>query len=441
MPFFSGTTFFIALLLLTLISSVDANGDQNQRTSRKIDLPLLQMVEPLLAKKEQASYEKVMSYLPEDPSQAISFLENMGKDRSAIMNFLLGNIYLSQQKTEAGITALKSSLQQFPNFLQAHRSLAGAYANLEQLDKALQHCSQAIALGGSDANLYGLLGYAHYQQGRHASSLSAYRMATMLEPENEQFQQGELFSLASAGRHTEVLSKIDELLPRDTQQTQFWVLKANAHLSLKENEKAMVTFETLRQMGKADGPTLSRLARLYFNEGLHHESVKVLEEALSNKGSPSDALTVLEALISIDSNLLAFRLTKSLGTISWKTHDLDQRHALALAQVDLLQKNREGAEKKLRNLLQRFPTHGSALLSLARLLLETDRPDEARLHYERASAFEEVQLRAWHALARLSWQEGNTPDALNWLEKIQNQSPTRELMETIQRLKRDLPTN
>ena len=430
---------FVILFLTALhLGALQAEGLQISQNNPSEELALLQMVEPLLKKQEKKPYEEVMSHLPESPLEAIRALEALGKERSAIMNFLLGNLYLSQQREADGVLSLKAAIKKFPNFLQAHRSLANAHAALGHLDQALEHTSRAIALGGADAQLYGLLAYLHYEKNNHASALSAYRLASMFDPENQNYAKGELYSLASTGHQRDVLARLDSMLPKQPYNSQYWVLKANAHLSLKENEEAMVTFETLRQMKQADAATLSRLSQLYFNEGLHQEAVKVIEEALAKGASPSTALSVLEGLIALNATKLATRLSKALPSPPWGSEDQTGRHELALAQLSFQNGDNSGAEKQLRSLLQRYPTHGSGLLSLARLLQTTNRGDEAKIHYERAATFEEVQQQAWNELAQLSWREGNTTDTLIWLEKSQSLNPSRELMETIERLKRDL---
>ena len=119
----------------------------------------------------------------------------------------------------------------FPNFLQAHRSLAKAHANLGHLNEALEHATKAIALGGADARLYGLLAYVNYQKENHASSLLAYRMARMFDPKNPQYLKGELFSLASSGQHRDVLAKLKEMMPSEPSNSQYWILKAHCYLS------------------------------------------------------------------------------------------------------------------------------------------------------------------------------------------------------------------
>lgn len=442
-PISTNMTKALLILLVTVQSTayVFGSADSSRRGGPTEELSLLQMVEPLLTKEEKIPYEEVISHLPDNPRQAVLVLEAMDSKRSAIMNFLLGNLYMVTDRTPQGVQALEDSIKAFPNFLQAHRSLANALANLGKLDESLEHATRAISLGGADGRLYGLMAYVHYQKGRHASALSAYRMAAMYDPDNLQYVKGELFSLASTGHHRDVLFRLKELLPSEPNNGEYWMLKANAHLFLEENEKAMVAFETLRQLSKADGATLSRLARLYFNEGLHEESVIVIEEAMKKNGSPSEALTILEAFIALDESDLAYRVSRSLSSVAWSNEDMDERFALAMAQMSLLRGDKKEAESSLRSLLKRFPTQGSALISLAKLLLETDRPDEARIHFERASTFEEVQMNAWHELARLSWSEGDTASTIQWLERIQVVSPTRELMETIERLKRDLSTN
>jgi tetratricopeptide (TPR) repeat protein len=429
------------ILLLGSNHPLQANGPSRpQSPSWQDHIESLQAIEPNLQRQDKKLYDAIHPLLNANPQAAIAELEqSTSATTSPIFDFYLGNLYLSQEQTQKAEQALLKSLEKFPRFEKAHRSLASLYARLDQWDLAQQHASKVIELGGTDAFTTGLLAYTHFQNGHHQSALSAYRLASMLDPQQRSHRLGELYCLVHLKKNGEVLSLSQELLEREPQRKQLWLFQVNALLTMNRQREAISRLEIMRHQGMVEHQELTLLGNLYFNEEIYDPAVEIFLEAMK-RGAPQKVLMQpLLALLNQGESELAQRIIETAKKI-YPNQQLEtpERWALAEAQLHIQLKQDDRAEAALRQLLQRWPMNEGALMSLAQHLISKHEIDEAIFFLERAALLENVQVQAWQELGRLSWEDGQTKVAIKWLSRVLEVQPTEQLRETLERMRERL---
>src|SRR5882672_3611675 len=142
--------------------------------------------EPRMTPEEQAAYrDKVVPLLREDPKKAVPVLEGLIKpSASAVFDFTLGNVFFQNEDLTNAVKHFEAALAKFPDYRRAQKNLAFALVRGGKYAEAIKPLTRTVALGGGDARVFGLLGFAYMNQGRYASAGAAYSHALMFEPEN-----------------------------------------------------------------------------------------------------------------------------------------------------------------------------------------------------------------------------------------------------------------
>ena len=400
-------------------------------------IQVLDAIEPKLAQKDHALFNKVSPLLNDQPTQAIALIRASDQEtHSPIFDFWLGHLLLAQDQKESAEAALKHCLTKFPNFRKAHRTLANLFAQKGDIKQARHHALKVIELGGANGSAYGLLAYTHFESGNFQSALSSYRMAIMFKPDHLSYRKGELYSLAELQQHEAVISLCEELLELEPNQKQYWMLQVNAHLQLSRPLEAITLLEILQNKGLAQKAELEMLGQLYFNQELFAEAVNQFDAAMRAGASFKTFIQPLNVLISQSHHKIAQQLlTATQRYFPRETLASQERWLLAEVQLLLISGSEDEAEKRCRQLLDRWPTSESGLMTLASHLNKKGNKDEARFFYERAAQFEKVQLQAWRELGRLAWQDGDAKSAVLWLEKVDELQPSMAMKQTISRLR------
>ena len=96
------------------------------------------------------------------------------------------------------------------------------------------------------------------------------------------------------------------------------------------------------------------------------------------------------------------------------------------------------AIEQLLEVVEQWPTHGSAIMMLARQYLNEGNVDEAQIYYKIAANIEEVQTDAWYQLGRLAYNDGDVSKAFEWLSKVNGEKPSVKLETILARLQDQL---
>ncbi len=114
---------------------------------------------------------------------------------SAYLLYLIGNTYFPLEKYKEAETAFLGALVPIPDYIRVHESLGLLYMRMERYKDAQKHLARAAELGLRTSQLFGALGYLNYQTKNFWGSANAFQEALMMDPDNEQWKRGLLYSL------------------------------------------------------------------------------------------------------------------------------------------------------------------------------------------------------------------------------------------------------
>jgi tetratricopeptide (TPR) repeat protein len=244
--------------------------------------------------------------------------------------------------------------------------VAGADSALTRArpDRALDLYSQAARL--DPRNRDAQLGRAHLlaATGRHAEAVPAYRAAIQLAPEEP-------------GPYEE-LARLPELAPQE--RARLLVRAGDLRAERLEPDRAQSAYREAAELDASTAvSTHCKAAELQARIGNHSAALLTYQEAVWLDAGNAEALTGLG------------RTRRHLGDYA-------------------------GAEQALLAALSLRPNHRWALESLGTVMVETDRPEEAIPHLEKAVALAPTNGQSRHGLARAHRAAGNPEAALEALE-------------------------
>lgn len=400
-------------------------------------------VEPVLSQEDRPLYERILPHLEKNPQEAFNILRReVNKDSNAAFDFLLGSLAYQMDRLPEARNWMSSAIAKFPSFSRAHRTLALIHVREGEFAKAIAPLRSVIALGGGDAQSYGLLAYCQLSQENYRSALSAYGMARMFDADSMDFKRGEAHCLLMLQNYREAVGLFDELIRERPQETDFWMLQANAFLALEQYDRAITNLEVVKGLGKATVESMYLLGDLYIREDipqlalqsylgvLNQDKDIQLDKALRALGYFSERSYVKEARIYLD------QLKKHLG------QNINDSQKIELAQAEALLFQQQGEHHKAIDLLlpivNKDPLNGTALLRLAESYQAIEEYEKAEFYLERAVSISDKQVDALIGLARLAVHRGQLLQGLNYLRRAQQIRHQEHVAQYIERLERSL---
>jgi len=147
------------------------------------------------------------AYQKKDINGAIAHLTKILKHNPQLADsrYLLGNIYLDQQKNDEAIQQFLETTKIAPNWANAHSQLCIGYLRTHDLPNALASCKRAAELDPNDADRQFNLGLTQRANEDLAGALISFTKAEQLRPNgfDEEAMLGE--SLVDAGRTDEAI--------------------------------------------------------------------------------------------------------------------------------------------------------------------------------------------------------------------------------------------
>ncbi len=134
----------------------------------------------------------------------------------AILVALGVRTYVQTRTWRDTIVMFEHSLLVEPDNYRAHKGLGVAYADeRKQYDKAVEHCSRAVALDPNDATLHYNLGNAYMGLGRVEDAVASYRKALKMDANLPDTQYNLGIALARLKRYDEAVKAFQETLKLD----------------------------------------------------------------------------------------------------------------------------------------------------------------------------------------------------------------------------------
>jgi tetratricopeptide (TPR) repeat protein len=439
----------IFLVLVGMILSLSAapfpltDSDPNSPEFRRrfmASYGVNEAIEPKLTSKDRPLYEKIAPLLESNPQEAIQLvLAELNTDSNPAFNFLVGNLYYQVNDFASAETHLRTTLQKFPSFRRAYRTLALTHVQRNQFAESAAPWRKVIELGGGDAQSYGLLAYAYLNSEKFESALAAYRRALMFDPESGDFRRGQAHCLLATRQYRAAIALLDELLAEKPGETEFWLTQANAFLALDQHADAIANLEIVTDSGKADWGVLALLGDLYLENDVHHLAVAVYKRAIRETRPPSGAAAVRPLRLLVERQL--FEDAQAYLTLVKATAgDLDERSArdvrMAEAHIEMEIGDPQQALPLLKAVLATDPLDGQGLLLMGEFQQRDQEYEKAEFHFERATSVPGQRTDAQIALGRLAVERGRLRDALKYLSLAQQGRPTANLVRYISSIQR-----
>ena len=126
--------------------------------------------------------------------------------------FLLGVIYLQQEKLVDAKQQLTTTTQMAPEWANAHSELCIVYLRLKDVESALASCKRSVELDPKDPDKQFNLGLTQRANGDLAGAIESFFKAEQIRPNqfDEEAMLGE--SLADAGRYDEAINHLQRAL-------------------------------------------------------------------------------------------------------------------------------------------------------------------------------------------------------------------------------------
>lgn len=386
-------------------------------------------IEPKLNTAENGFYlETLGPLLASDPDQAAQALRDyITPDSSALFDFLLGTYFFQQNQHETAVKHFQAALAKFPDFRRAHQNLGFSLVRLQRYEEGARALTRTIQLGGSASDVFGLLGFCYLNTDRFVSAETAYKNATMLDPDNLDWKMGVVRCLIAVENFRPALHMLDEMLAMDPDNKLLWKSKAGIYLQTNEPARAVVSLEFLRKLGAADLKSLSSLGDLYMMQGFASLALPVYREVLLAEG-PKDlglAMRAADIMIERGAHNEAGRLLESARELGMENLPAPKRTELLKMESRLAIATDNGAEaiKVLEEIIQGDPMDGEALLMAGDYYRSVDDVEMAFHRYSLAAKIPEFEADSCLSQAELHVKREQYQKAVELLERAQELQP------------------
>lgn len=314
----------------------------------------------------------------------------------------LGQALLEGDLAPEAIEELTAALATDTDNIPALIILTRAYLKLNDIPAAGRALEAAVARGLEDARLYAMLAEVYERAGRYENAIPAMRLAVLRDPKNEawRFRYGMLLTDSKAP--AAAIIRVQESLATFPRSPRLWLALGVAQQAAGKNDDATKSFARAVELDAKFAPAYAYLGATY-----------------DERGQYSEAVSYYQKTIEIDPNAaIAYYLA-----------------AEALLKINA--GNLERVEQHLRRAIALDPGFAQARASFGKLLLRTDRADEAVTHLRRAVEIEPKFAQAHYQLGRALQRLKRADEAqlalstfkqLNDSQKKESEDKRRELV-------------
>lgn len=409
------------------------------------DLGIRTDVEPTVSQQERALIAEILPNLTLNPSQALARLSpEVNAQSSAALDFLLGHLNNVVGRRPQAAKHYETAVGKFPNFLRAHKWLGHFYFEQQNFLKATEAYNRVISIGGGDEFTHGRLAYCLLNRRAYVSAETAFRQASVANPENPRWQSGLARCSLQQGRPRAALSIIEELLQREPGKQSHWLLKANAHLAANEPRRAIVSLEAAGRLGRLTAAMQVSLGDLYLNEDLAASAITSYEAALNENPDAAEpgVLRAVESLLSREQADSASKLLRTFESLAspQSTRPQNAPYQRLKLWLALLGDSPTEAAATLESYLARHPMDNSSIARLADYFTTTNQTKSAERYYRQALRIDGNDTRIRLKLAQLLTQKRRFAEALAEVQTCLRSDQTPQLERYAQQLESLLDT-
>jgi tetratricopeptide (TPR) repeat protein len=251
------------------------------------------------------------------------------------------------------------------------------------------------------------------------------------------FKLGAVRCAVNTGNFDHALALLDELIQQAPERDNLWTLQANIYMQKEQPEKAAITLELLRRMGKATPQSLYLLGDLYMNQDARDLALGAYLEAIEKDGgqNPARALRPAQILVSRSAWDEARKLFARIREVPGKLSAEDELKLLKLeSKTQIAAGEGEKAILTLEQIVQRNPLDGEALLMAGDFYARNGKPELAGIRFDTASKLEGFEADAFVKHAQLLVQSQKYTPAVELLRKAQKAKPRDNVQRYLERV-------
>lgn len=383
-------------------------------------------VEPSVTSNELPQLEEVRElFFAERFDRALEVLRKGNSEAaSAIYDFYIGNIHFQREEYVEAEQAYLTAVEKYPKFLRAWKNLGLIQVRQDDFASGVNSLTHVLQLGGNDADIYGLLGFAYANLGDHLSAESAFRMAALLDPANMDWKMSLARSFFDQKRYAEAASLCGYLIEGDPSRAELWLLQANAYIGMGKPMDAAENLELVERMGRSTPEGLFNLGDIYINQELFDLGVQAYVRALEGSGgdgSPARAVRAARHLAMSgaleETRTLMESVRDNLGD---RLTQEDRKDLLKLeVRMAVAEGSGEAEAGALERIIELDPLDGEAILLLGKHHERKGDYEQAAFLYQRAGMIEEFTAPAKVDEARLLVRQQRYDEALPLLREAQ----------------------
>ena len=409
-------------------------------------------LEPRVTQEERDQMLKVLKLIESDKMDEAARLLEKGRGASAVFDFTLANIYFqqsyktddparAQQKLDQAAGLYQAAVGKHPKFRRAWSNLGKVHIRQKDHEKARVALVRVIELGGGDALVYGLLGFACSCVNDNLAAESAYRMAILIDPVTLDWKMGLARSLFKQQRYADAAALCGHLIADHSDRAELWLLQANAFIGLGQPLKAAENYELVERLGQSTADSLNMLGDIYVNEGVFELAVGAYVRAMEKKpeAPPVRAVRAAKVLTARGAIKETRQLIDAVETMHAGRLAADDRKDLLKLRARLAVAEGAGAAEEVRvleEIVALDPTDGEALILLGQHALRAGNPEKAVFYYERAEALEGYEADAKVRHAQLLVGQHKYAEALPLLRSAQTLKFRENIQEYLEQVER-----
>ena len=373
--------------------------------------------------------------------EAMALLEqNSGDAASPVFDCMLANMLFEQEKHDQALGFYQSAVRKFPKFRRAWRMIGQVNTVKGDFKAAIPALTKVIELGGGSGFTYGMLGVAYTSAESHIPAESAFRMATLMQPETINWKLGLAESLSKQGRFADAAALFELLIEGNPDRAELWLAQGEAFARMNQPLKAAENFEFVDRLGASTPDSLYNLGNIYANQDLNDLAVDAYVRALEidPAGGPGRALVAAKYMSSRGAVDATDRLVEGIAATQQSQLNVDQQKDLLRlrARVAVARGGGEAEANILKEIVELDPLDGDALILLGQHAQRSGQRDEAVFYFERAASLESFEADAHVRHAQLLVSEGNYAGAMPLLRRAQTAQPRENVQQFLEQVER-----
>ncbi len=400
-------------------------------------------IEPRISSIERDVMIEVLDFIAKDEmDQAVELLkENQGEGANlAVFDFTLANIHFQREEYPEAIKLYELAVSKFEKYLRAWRNLGMSHVRQNDFPAALPALTRVLELGGADAITYGLIGFAYSNQGQDLPAESAYRMATLMDPQTMDWKMGLARSFFNQQRFADAVALLGDLITDQPDRADLWLLQANAYIGLNQPLAAAENFEMVESLGGATFDSLNNLGDIYSNQELFDLAVDSYLRAMEMRpdGQVDRAIRAAKYLTANGALEETETLVAGIERIHGDQLSTDDQIEIKRlrARLALVEGDGEEEARMLVEIVQLDPLDGEALILLGQHAVRTGDQEQAIFYYERAAQLEDYEADAKVRHGQILVTQGKYQEAIKLLRRAQAIKPRENVQEYLEQLER-----